>query len=340
MLNPQRATIWGLLMFCLLSLSLFWSSCNESNDSRNFSRGVKIKLAYYPAYDTYVGVLAAKEHGFYRKYGLDVELIPMFGGEDRIRATASGIINFAFVHSPSILLAIEKRLPIKIVAMKEAQNTMATVSLKESQIKQPKNYEYHIFASDPGSIEFSMLSVLAEKNHFDVKKVSIRELDHSILLSALIDRQVDIIPAYYASNSFAYEMAAKREGKELDILLWNNFGLDIYGDALISNNDFIANNKTIVKNFVCATIEGFEYSFNHKNEIIDLIHKVDPTSDSQIVAVNWQRTVETMIDSNTSKHGLGWIDISKLERTKEVVFGNHDSRVNIKQAYTNDFLPN
>lgn len=326
-----------LLVFIVLAVlfAAFLAACGDDGERD------KVTVGLFPAVSSEAGLLVAVDQGYFEDEGIDVELVPLFGWEERLAGVVSGRVTFAFGDVPSIMLAQEEGSEITIVAVKDAHNRIATVSLKEKGIASPKDYEGRTLGSNPGSFEFDLLPILGRINGFDAETVEIRELDFSVLFASLLSGKIDIITAFYGSGLYTWEQAALRDGKELSVIRWVDHGLDTYGDAIVTSNGLIESDPDLIKRFFRAAIKGFTYGIENPSEVPALVTKSLPELTEEEAAADWEQTIESMLDESTSENGLWWIDHDKMEATRSIVFEALDREpvIPTEDLYTTEYLP-
>jgi NitT/TauT family transport system substrate-binding protein len=190
-------------------------------------------------------------------------------------------------------------------------------------------------------VELQLLPALALLNDFDPSTVRIRELDYSLSLSALLSQRVDVVTSFYASSAFGWEQRARELGKELNFIRWSQFGLEMYGDVFITSDQTLRERPELVRRFLRATVRGFVYGVQQPREAEQLLQTLAPGENAVTIRENWRRTVETMMGGGFDVHGYGWIDSSRLEKTRSLALRalHKAPHVPLDELYTNEFLP-
>jgi NitT/TauT family transport system substrate-binding protein len=326
-----------LVLVCVaLALSIPQVGCHSSDEGE-----ATVTIGFFPAFPSNAGLFVAMDKGFYRDEQLNVRFIQMEGGRDIITAVASGRVDFGIVVTSSVILAQEDGAPITIVGMKQARNPIGTVSLKEKGITTPADYSNRRFASNSGSVEFQLLPILMKANGADSSTIRVTELDFSVVLGALLTENIDVATAFYSSALYGWEKKAKEAGKELNFILWSDYGLDMYGDAFITGNRILESRPEVAQRFMRATVKGFTYGIEHQDELSGIIKRFSPTEEPDTIQVNWTRTMETMKGGGFETNGWGWVDEDRLANTRTLVLNglNRTAKLEVTKLYSNDFLP-
>jgi NitT/TauT family transport system substrate-binding protein len=335
------------IIFCILFVSFLVVSCQVPTTviqpaTNSVSTGVStVRVGYFPAAGRYAGFYAASDKSLYAKENLDVQFVPIYGGEDRLAALKAGQVDVILTDATDTVLAQEKGADITIVAVLQAINSLGTLSVEQTGIHTPKDYENHVFGAKPGGLELELLPIIAHLNGFDASKVSIKQLDYSALLPSLLDGSVDFVIAFSDSGAYGWTQTAAKAGKPLKLIRWADYGLDTYGDSIVVGNELLAKNPDVVRRFVTASMQGFVYAANHQAEVPEIVMKSLPTELPEEIEQDWLRGLANLSDEATKEHGLGWIDSEKFKRTKERALQayNQSSTMPDANMFTNEFIP-
>jgi len=83
----------------------------------------------------------------------------------------------------------------------------------------------------------------------------------------LLNNKADLIAGYLSNEAFYF----KELGVDINIINPANYGFDLYGDMLFTSTNEATNNPQRVQKFKQATIKGWQYALEHKEEIAQLI---------------------------------------------------------------------
>ncbi|MDP2806026.1 MAG: ABC transporter substrate-binding protein, partial [Gallionellaceae bacterium] len=209
----------------------------------------------------FAGYYAAKAKGYYREVGLDVHFevaSPKINVVDRVLMNEA---QFG-IGSSSLLLARAEGKPVVALAV-IFQHT-----------------PYAIFAAKNGNIN-NLLDLVGKRVMFDYesnellalfKKAGINtdtliQVQHSLDPQDLIHGKVDAISGYltnkpddFARANFSYQTFTP-----------SMYGMDFYGDTLFTSEYEIVNHPERVHAFREASLRGWRYAVEHRDEMIELI---------------------------------------------------------------------
>ncbi|ATX79105.1 PAS domain S-box-containing protein [Mariprofundus aestuarium] len=209
----------------------------------------------------FAGYYAAIEKGYYADEGLSVELIE--GGPDKnpVRELLEGHAQYA-VGNASALLDRAEGNPVVVLAS-VFQHT-AQVIYTRPDINSPEELRgKRIVMLQDGRRELEAFALLKK---FDINKADF-VLRPDGTPEDLVSGKVDAWPGY--SSNEAYQFKQNRVGYRM--FRPQDYGLDIYGDTLLTTEMELQENPQRADAFHRATIKGWEYALNHVDEMIELI---------------------------------------------------------------------
>ncbi|WP_141049483.1 ABC transporter substrate-binding protein [Aliarcobacter cryaerophilus] len=261
---------------------------------------VTIQLSWFDQFQ-FAGYYMAKEQGFYKDAGLDVQILPFSLGMNIPKMVNDGDVDFAIGRENLIL---EKAKYPKIIALAAIFQATPLVLLttKDSGIDSFNKFENKklMRTKDDGS-EVSIKAMLASSK-IDVK--SIAQVEHSHNIYDLIDKKVDIISAYTSKAPCILQ----KEQIKYNIFYPKDYGFDMYSDFLITNIDKYNNDYNIVEKFKKASLKGWEYAYNNIEKSVDIIFEKYNTQNLS--------KEELIFEANELKK-LSYLNISRLGDMKQ-----------------------
>ena len=261
---------------------------------------VTIQLSWFDQFQ-FAGYYMAKEQGFYKDAGLDVQILPFSLGMNIPKMVNDGDVDFAIGRENLIL---EKAKYPKIIALAAIFQATPLVLLttKDSGIDTFKKFENKklMRTKDDGS-EVSLKAMLSASK-IDLK--SITQVEHSHNIYDLIEKRVDIISAYTSKAPYILQ----KEQIKYNIFYPKDYGFDMYSDFLITNIDKYNNDYNIVEKFKKASLKGWEYAYNNIEKSVDIIFEKYNTQNLS--------KEELIFEANELKK-LSYLNISRLGDMKQ-----------------------
>lgn len=247
--------IRAIIVITLLLSTLF-------SKSENLEK-VSVQLLWLHQFE-FAGFYIAKEKGFYKNLGLDVELKEYQFGLSIVDDVMKQNSTFGVSNST---LIVDKEKGKDIVALTAIfQNSpLILIATQESKIKTAKDLRgKRVMASSSETNNASILTMLLSQG---VRHDEVKFLEHSFDVEDLINNQTDLMTAYISNQPFVMQE------REVDINIINpkDYGFDFYADMLFTTKENIIKNPEMVENFRQATLEGYKYAFENIEESVDLI---------------------------------------------------------------------
>lgn len=195
----------------------------------------------------------AKDMGFWESCGLDVSMAPGKGSGDTAQLVANGSQDFGLTDAVSIAAGRTKGLGVKSLGVLYQSNPAAIVSKKAAAITTLEDVKGKTWGAVPGGSPYLLLKALFTEQGIadsDYREVSVPAPG----IAQLLTDQVDFI-TFFANEAANID---PDPAANLNVLPLKDFGQDIYGLAIASNDNYIAENPDAVKCFVSGVRQGLE----------------------------------------------------------------------------------
>ncbi len=288
--------------------------------------------------DAYLFV--AREKGIYRKAGFDVKISRGRGSGNTIREVSLRSFDFGYADAGTLVAARAKGAKVKEIAVMYSRAPHCIFVLKDSGIRKPKHLEGRTLATRQGGSTDRTFPAFASLAGFDASKVKIEHMKVPSALPSVLTGKVDGMHCYLTELPIMMTKA-REHGREGKVLLWADYGFDIYSNGVIAHEDDIANKADRVRRFLKATVEGWAYGADHPEEAAKLFQKFSPESSPKLVLGQWKVAVDLSASSEGKKHGIGYILRNKMKTTRDIMFKalNLKGSVKVEDLYTNQFNP-
>ena len=224
---------------------------------------VSIQLRWFHQFQ-FAGYYAAREKGFYADEGLQVILREYDPKEDRIRPLLEGKAQYA-IGDPAVLMLRHAGQPVTVLAQIFQHSPQVLISRKESNIFAPEDLigrKVMLASTQIGSVPIRAMILDALG---DLKRITV--VPHDSSYTKLIDGDIDAMSAYLSNEPFRL----KKMGIATHIMDPRSYGIDFYGDNLFTIEKEVQRHPERVEKVIRATLKGWAYALEHKEEIIALI---------------------------------------------------------------------
>jgi NitT/TauT family transport system substrate-binding protein len=286
--------------------------------------------------------LLAQEKGYFKEQGLNVTVDPGTGSLDSINRTASGAYDLAVADINSLIRYRDtpSNTALKGVMMVYDSPPFAILTLKKNGITKPKDLEGKILGAPANDGAYANWPILAKLNNIDVSKVRIDNVGFPVREALLAQGKVDAVTAF-GSNALGLR-ANNVAPDEIVTLLMRNFGMDLYGSAIVANPEFIKTQPKAVAGFVRGLIKGFQETFRDPEAAIDVLMKRNPIVKREVELARLKTVMEqSYITDEVRANGFGAVDMKRLETSMDqlAIAYKFTNRPKAADVFTNEFLP-
>ncbi|MFZ4857808.1 MAG: ABC transporter substrate-binding protein [Desulfuromonadaceae bacterium] len=209
-----------------------------------------------------VGVLVAKERGFYAKEGIDLKIEPGGFGLDPFKLVAADSNDFGVGGAGNLLLAREKGVPVVSVGT-EFQNTpVGFIVREESGISNFKNFRNKKVGVQTGSDTDVLYRALLTQN--GMKSSDVKEIPIQFDMTPFVAKNIDVLPGYVTNQPIT--LAGK--GVKTRVITAKSEGLNYYGNIFFVTEKTLKERPELVKRFMRATKAGWEHALTNKADAI------------------------------------------------------------------------
>src|SRR4029077_14670816 len=157
----------------------------------------------------------------------------------------------------------------------------------------------------------------------------------------LADGQVDAITGF--SFSIYFNLLAKGlKPEEIKLMMMSQYGLVLYGNAIMVNPDFAKANPKVVAGFVKATIKGVQDTVKDPDSAIKSVMKRNETGDEKIELERLKMSIrDNFVTPWVKANGFGGIDAARLAKSIDQIALTYDfkNRPKAEDIFNSQYLP-
>ncbi|HWI49698.1 MAG TPA: ABC transporter substrate-binding protein [Rummeliibacillus sp.] len=327
--------LYVFLLVAILALAGCQSKDKKENatGSKKELKKVTVVLDWTPN-TNHTGLYVAKEKGFFKEQGLDVDIIqPGDTGADQLVAT--GKADFGVSYQEGITQARVQGVPLVSIAAIIQHNTSGFASPIAKNIKTPKDFEGKTYGGWGSPVEKAVIDSLMKKENADVKKVDIINAGDADYFT-MVKKDVDFAWIYYGWTGIEAEL----RGEKLNMMYLTDYSkkLDYYTPVLATNEKMIQNDPETVKAFVKAASQGYQYAIKNPDKAADILIKAAPDLNKKLVKKS-QEWLADKYQDDAKQWGEQklevWENYANWMSDNKLLEGKFDA----KKAFTNEFLP-
>lgn len=257
---------------------------------------------------------AAIDNGSFAAQGLNVTVEAGSGSLDAIPKVATGAFPVGQADINSLIRFLDQNpgAPVIAAMMIYDKPPFAIIGRKSLGIDTPQSLEGKVLGAPPPDGAWAQFPIFAAENDLDVSKITVEPVGFGTREPMLAEGNVDAITGF----SFTSYLNAARLGvpeDDLVTILMADHGVDLYGNVILINTDFAAENPDVIKGFLVAVAEGWNTSIADPAGVIPMLIERNPAADAELE----QRRLELAIEANVATdavkaNGFGLIDQARF----------------------------
>ena len=332
----KKKRIVSIISMALASIMML-SGCGSSKKSEGEEglEKVKVILDWTPN-TNHTGIYVAKEKGYFKDLGLDVEIIqPSEGSSLQLVSAGKGDFRITYQEDLTYARTSDSPMPVKAIATIIQHNTSGFASPKEKNIKTVKDFEGKVYGGFGGPSEKAILQAVMEKAGADFSKLTTVDVGTEDFFIAT-KNNLDFEWTFEGWTN----ISAKLRNFDINYIPLRELDerLDYYTPIIASSESTLNEKSDMVKKFMEATSKGYEFAINNPEESAEILVKEVPEIDKDL-AVESQKFLAKEYKSDANRWGemkdSVWDNYTQFMLEYKLI--NKDMKAS--EAYTNEFLP-
>ncbi len=321
----------SLVFIGFVLLTSYFSYRQKADDSV-----VKVGLKWLHSAQ-FAGMYVAKEQKMYEDGGLTVEFNePTEDKRSTIDSLLSGENDYVIVSALELLDHVAQNDPVKAVAVIYQETPTVIASLPESGINKPEDLRNKVLGTTRNeNYSFSLYKFLGNKYKVPVNSMTFKNIGFNAV-DDLINGEVDAVSMYRT------RLYLPKDYPEIkfNLIKPEDYDIHMYSDVIVTTNELIEKKPEQVQAFVNATIKGWEYALDYRDEAVDITmpytsgRQRDEEFERQILTVSAPLIRTDKIEHVGEMSTGRWLEMYYLYKTSVLV-----SEFDIAKAYTTEFLP-
>src|SRR5712691_11378597 len=259
--------------------------------------------------------LLPQDKGYYKAAGLDVTIDEAASALESITRIASGGYDMAFTDINALIKYRDQHpsAPIKAVFIVYNKPAYAIVARKSRGITEPSKLEGKKLGAPPAGSTVAQWPLFAKLNNIDASKVTIENIGIPVRAPMLAAGQIDAA----LGSSFRLYVDLKDRGVPVDdivLMPMANYGLELYGNAIIVNAKFAAEKPEAVRAFLRAFLRGMRETVRRPAEAVESILKRDDGAKKDVELERLRMAIkDNLITPEVKADGLGGIEVARFD---------------------------
>jgi NitT/TauT family transport system substrate-binding protein len=255
-----------------------------------------------------------QDRGYFRTQGLNVTVDEATTALEPITRVASGAYEMGLADINTLIKYRDQHPspPVRAVFMLYNKPPFAIVARRSRGITEPKELEGKKLGAPPAGITFGEWPLFAKLNHIDAAKVTIETIGIPVRAPMLAAGQIDAALGY----SFRLYVDLKDRGVPVDdivLMPMADYGLKLYGNAIIINPKFAAEKPEAVKAFLQAFLHGLKDIVRRPTEAVDTLMRRDDAVKREVELERLRMAIrDNIVTPEVKANGYGAIDPARL----------------------------
>jgi NitT/TauT family transport system substrate-binding protein len=249
------------------------------------------------------------DKGYYKAEGVNVSIDPASGSLETIERVASGNYEMGLADINSFIKFRDSKrdVPIKAVFMLYNRPPFAVIGRKSRGVSQPKDLEGKILGAPAADGAYAQWPIFARVNNIDVSTIKIEIVSFPVREPML------------------------------------DYGVELYGNAIIVNSKFADQNPDAVKGFLTAFMKGLKETVKQPSIAIGSVLKRNSEAKKNVELERLTMAIrENIITPEVKENGYGVIDEERFARAIEqisVAYKFKAARPKLEDVFDPSFLP-
>lgn len=294
-------------------------------------REMTFGLPWYPKAE-HGGYFQAKATGIYEKYGLKVNIEEGGPKVNNLQLLVAGKHDITSGYPIQAINAVHEGLPVTTVAAMFQKDPQVIITQPEIKSLEALKGGTLLVANYADSTFWPWL--VEQYGFTDEMK---RPYTGSI--QRFMVGEVDAQQGFVTNEPYSI----KKEGKDPNVFLMADLGYPPYTHGMQVTQSLVEEDPELIKDFIQASVEGFESYFNNPEPANKLIKQrnSEMTQDRIDYAIEKMKEYKLLAGGAADKYGIGWMTDERWEETYEFMVRNNlvPEGVDYKKAYTFEFLP-
>ncbi|RDC71537.1 ABC transporter substrate-binding protein [Rhodovulum sp. 12E13] len=264
---------------------------------------------------------AAIDNGHFAEAGLEVEVTAGQGSLDAIPKVATGAFPLGFADINSLVKFLDQNpgAPVIAVMMVYDKPPFAVVGRKSLGIETPADLEGKVLGAPPPDGAWAQFPAFATAAGIDMDAITVEPVGFPTREPMLAEGEVDAVTGF-SFSSFLNLVRLGVPEDDISTILMADHGLQLYGNAIIVNTEFAAENPDVVRGFLAAVAAGWQDAIADPEAAVQMIASRNPALDVELETRRLQLAIDAnVLTDHVQAHGMGGIDEARMAEAIEQI---------------------
>jgi NitT/TauT family transport system substrate-binding protein len=293
-------------------------------------------------YGEHAPFFVARDKGYYREEGLEVEIQEGSGSTTVAQLVANSSSPVAYVDAATMMRGVGAGMPIKAVGVTLQQSPMAFIyradAARPTKISEIKGSRIAITAGDASLAIFTAFMGKLGMKLEDVQMITVS--NPAAKEQAVLAKQADALLGYFMDQGPRMQL---QTGVKMGwTRLYDMAGVTTLSSAIIANNDWMkeAKNQDLLRRFLRASQRGWQYTFEHRAEAAEIFRKAAPVFTQEIALLEVEGTMTIIRTERTKGKPIAWSDAGDWKDSQDLLekYAKLKPQPDVNLYFTNSYL--
>lgn len=293
-------------------------------------------------YGEHAPFFVARDKGFYREEGLEVEIQEGSGSTTVSQLVANGTSPVAYVDAATMMRGVAAGMPIRAVGVTLQQSPMAFIyradAARPTKIEEIKGTRIAITAGDASLAIFTAFMGKLGMKLEDVQLITVA--NPAAKEQAVLNKQADALLGYFMDQGPRMQL---QTGVKMGwTRLYDMAGVTTLSSAIIVNNAWVSDpkNQDLLRRFLRASQRGWDYSNKNRAEAAEIFRKAAPVFTQEIALLEVDGTMSIIHTERTKGKPIGWSAVEDWKDSQDLLekYAKLKPAPDVKVYFTNEYL--
>jgi NitT/TauT family transport system substrate-binding protein len=289
--------------------------------------------------------LLAKAKGYFTQEKLDVTIDAGNGSGNAVNRVASGTYQLGFADVAALIEFIGNNptapnKPVAVMVVYDATPS-AVFSLKKANIKKPADLVGKKMGAPVFDAGRRAFPIFAKANGIDTGKVVWTSMDPPLRETMLARGDVDAITGFYFTSLLNLNARGVKD-EDIDVMMYPNHGVALYGNAIIASEQFVKERPEAVRGFLRAFTKAMRDVLADPDGSIKYVKERDALIDETLEKRRLRLAIDSVIATSSARsEGIGGVTEKRLNDMVSQVSSAFELKNPVRpdQVFNASFLP-
>lgn len=288
--------------------------------------------------------ISARAMGAFTGQGLDVTIDRGTGSQKTIEQVATGTYDMGYGDINSMVEYNVKNPGNPLIAVYMVLNTppFSLLSLKRYGVKEPKDLKGLAIGAPAGDAPRRLWPIFAKNVGLPTDSVTWTNMAPPLREPALVKGDVKAISGFYFTGFLNLAENLKVPEDEIVAFKYSEYGIDLYGNAVVVRADWLRANGETVRKFLAAVTSGMKLAVKDPQGAIAHIKAAEPLANEATELKRLKLAIAAnMVNDEVKRNGFGAIEPARMQRAIAQLVQSFqlEKTPTVAEVFTSAYLP-